>query len=145
MIRAVMLTVALCFASAAQAKVLDSSAQGFTVDNTATVAVDVKTSWDALVDHVDDWWPKDHSWFGKDGKFSIDARAGGCFCEKAGDRSALHMTIGYVDPGHVLRMLGGLGPLAGLGLSGTMDWTLVPIAGGTKITLHYVAGGYTTT
>jgi len=57
----------------------------------------------------------------------------------------MHMTIGYVDPEHVLRMIGGLGPLAGLGLSGTMDWTLEPIAGGTRITLHYVAGGYTTT
>ena len=135
----------MCVTVGAEAKVLDSSGSGFTIENTATVAADARTVWDALVNHVDDWWPKDHSWFGKDGKFSIDARAGGCFCEKAGERSALHMTVGYVDPEHVLRLLGGLGPLAGMGLSGTLDWTLDSIPGGTKITLHYVAGGYTTT
>ena len=144
-IRAIVTGLALCAAGTSEARVVDAAGNGFTVENSATVAVDVKTAWVGLVDHVDAWWPKDHSWFGKDGKFTIDARAGGCFCEKAGDRSALHMTIGYVDPEHVLRMLGGLGPLAGMGLSGTMDWTLEPIPGGTRITLRYVAGGYTTT
>ena len=138
------LLVAL-YAPASLARVLDSSAAGFTVENTATVAVDQAAAWDGLVNHVDEWWPKDHSWFGKDGKFSIDARADGCFCEKAGDRQARHMGIAFVDPGHLLRMLGGLGPLAGMGLTGTLDWTLEPVAGGTRITLRYVAGGYTTT
>ena len=142
---AIVLLATLLYAPVSGAKVLDSSATGFTIENTATVATDPKATWDALVNHVDDWWPKGHSWFGKDGKFSIDARAGGCFCEKAGDQSALHMTIGFAAPGKLLRMLGGLGPLAGMGLTGTMDWTLDAIPGGTKVTLHYVAGGYTTT
>jgi hypothetical protein len=42
-------------------------------------------------------------------------------------------------------MTGGLGPLQGLGLDGVMDWTFAPAEGGTRITLRYVAGGYTTT
>ena len=54
------------------------------------------------------------------------------------------MTVSFADPGHLLRMLGGLGPLQGMGLSGVMEWRLQPIEGGTRITLHYVAGGYTT-
>jgi uncharacterized protein YndB with AHSA1/START domain len=130
--------------SAAHAKVLDSRPTGLTVENSVTVAADSDAVWNALVKHVDEWWPKEHSWFGKDGKFRIDARAGGCFCENAGQREALHMTVSFADPGHLLRMLGGLGPLQGMGLSGVMEWRLQPAEGGTRITLHYVAGGYTT-
>jgi uncharacterized protein YndB with AHSA1/START domain len=108
-----------------------------------TVSATPAAAWRALVEDVDAWWPKDHSWFGKDGRFSIEARAGGCFCEIAGDRQAEHMRIGFVEPGVLLRMLGGLGPLQGMGLQGTLDWKLQPVDGGTRITLRYVAGGYT--
>jgi uncharacterized protein YndB with AHSA1/START domain len=140
-----LLSAALLHSPLAAAKVLDSSPAGFTVENSVVVPVDAKVAWSALVKDVDRWWPKDHSWFGKDGKFSIDARAGGCFCEKAGARQAQHMTVSFVDPGATLRMIGGLGPLQGLGLDGVMDWALAPADGGTTITLRYVAGGYTTT
>ncbi len=126
------------------AKVLDSGASGFTVENGVTVPVDANTAWNALVNNVDEWWPKDHSWFGKDGKFTIEPRAGGCFCEIAGKRQALHMTVSFADPGALLRMIGGLGPLQGMGLTGTLDWTFAAVEGGTRITLRYVAGGYTT-
>ena len=135
---------ALLAATPAAAEVRDSSAAGFTVENSIVVPVDAKTAWRGLVDHVDRWWPKDHSWFGAEGKFTIDARAGGCFCERAGARQALHMTVSFVDPHALLRMVGGLGPLQGLGLYGAMDWTFTPTEGGTRITLRYVAGGYTT-
>ncbi|HUP92667.1 MAG TPA: SRPBCC domain-containing protein [Solimonas sp.] len=128
----------------AGARVIDSSAGGFTIENVVTVPVDAATAWKALVEDVDHWWPKGHSWWGKEGKFSIEPRAGGCFCETAGARSAMHMTVAFVDPGKMLRMVGGLGPLQGMGLNGAMDWRLDPTEGGTKITLHYVAGGYTT-
>lgn len=144
--RFALLAAIALIAPRAHAAVLDSAANGFTVENSVTVPADAAKAWDGLVNHVDEWWPKDHSWFGKDGKFTIEPRAGGCFCEKAGARQALHMTIGFADPGKLLRMLGGLGPLAGLGLSGTLDWAFKPAdGGGTTITLRYVAGGYTTT
>ena len=135
--------VALAVAPAS-ATLVDSKPNGFTVDNSVNVPVDAHTAWKALIEHVDDWWPKEHSWFGKSGKFHIQARVGGCFCETAGERQALHMTVSFVDPDRLLRMLGGLGPLQGMGLSGVMDWRLEPVEGGTHITLHYVAGGYTT-
>jgi hypothetical protein len=129
---------------AASAKVVDSRDSGFTVENTVVVPVDTTTAWNALVDDVDRWWPKDHSWFGKDGKFTIDPVAGGCFCERAGARQALHMTISFVAPGEHLRMLGGLGPLQGMGLGGALDWEFAKVPEGTRITLRYIAGGYTT-
>jgi hypothetical protein len=144
--RLAVLALACAFgvAAPALAEVLDSSAGGFTVQNVITVPADPATAWKALVEDVDRWWPKDHSWFGAEGRFSIEARAGGCFCEVSGARSAEHMRIGFVGPGVRLRMLGGLGPLQGMGLHGALDWNFEPVEGGTRITLRYVVGGYTT-
>lgn len=145
-LRYLMIVACTLAAANSHAKVLDRSANGFTIENTVTVPVDPDTAWNALVKDVDRWWPKDHSWFGKEGTFTIEPRAGGCFCETAGKRQALHMTIGFADPGRLLRMIGGLGPLAGMGLSGTLDWAFEAVdGGGTRIVLRYVAGGYTTT
>lgn len=131
----------------AQAKVLDVSADGFTIENSVTVPVDAMTAYRALVNDIGRWWPADHSWWGKAENLRIEARAGGCFCELNGEQQALHMTVSYVDPGKLLRMLGGLGPLQGMGLSGTLEWRFAPAdkalpAAGTTITLWYRAGGY---
>lgn len=130
-------------AADARAEIKDSAANGFTVENSQTVPVDTKTAWNALVDGVGRWWPKDHTWWGDAGKLSIQPRAGGCFCEIDGERQVQHMTVTFVDPQRTLRMTGGLGPLQGMGLSGAMEWRLTPVEGGTKITLWYRAGGYT--
>ncbi|HEY0975019.1 MAG TPA: SRPBCC family protein [Solimonas sp.] len=128
----------------AGAKVLDSSANGFTIENSVTVPVDAATAWNALTSDVGRWWPADHTWTGKATNLSIQARAGGCFCEIDGAHQAQHMTVTYTEPGKLLRMVGGLGPLQGMGLSGTMEWRLAPAdGGGTRITLWYRAGGYT--
>ncbi|MCB1634071.1 MAG: SRPBCC family protein [Xanthomonadales bacterium] len=128
----------------AAAEVLDQTGAGFTLSNTVTVAVSPQQAFDALVDAVDQWWPKDHSWWGQEGRFRIEARAGGCFCERSGQREAQHMRVIFVDPGKLLRLEGGLGPLQGMGLSGVMDWRLAATDdGGTTITLWYRAGGYT--
>ena len=53
------------------------------------------------------------------------------------------MTVTFVDPGKLMRMTGGLGPLQGMGLDGALEWRFVPENGGTRITLWYRAGGYT--
>ena len=128
----------------AAAAVKDATAGGFTVENSDTVPVDADAAWKALVQDVDRWWPKDHSWWGNESKLSIDARAGGCFCELAGARQAQHMAVVFVDPGRTLRMTGGLGPLQGMGLGGALEFRLAPAdGGGTRITMFYRAGGYT--
>jgi hypothetical protein len=127
----------------AHAEVKDASASGFTVENSTVVPVDAAAAWHALIGRVDSWWPKEHSWWGAASKLSIDARAGGCFCEMAGNRQAQHMRVVFVDPPKMLRMIGGLGPLQGMGLSGVLEWRMAAVDGGTRITLWYRAGGYT--
>lgn len=130
--------------TATWAAVKDSSASGFTIENTQDVPASREAAWDALVDDVGQWWPADHTWWGDASNLSIKARAGGCFCERNGAQQARHMTVAFVDPGRTLRMVGGLGPLQGMGLDGVLEFRLAAKEdGGTRITMWYRAGGYT--
>ncbi|GAA4867569.1 SRPBCC family protein [Luteimonas vadosa] len=133
----------LVFALEAGAEVKEAVPQGFTIENARTVAADPATTWRALVHDIDRWWPKDHSWWGDASTLSIEPRAGGCFCERDGARQARHMAVVFVEPDKLLRMVGGLGPLQGMGLGGAMEWRLEPVASGTRVTWWYRAGGYT--
>ena len=131
----------------ASAAVVDATASGFTLENSREVPVDAGTVWKSLVGDVDRWWPKDHTWWGSASTLSIDPRAGGCFCErvgKAGDgREAQHLTVTFVEPDKLMRMVGGLGPLQGMGLHGVLEWRMVATGeSATRITLWYRAGGY---
>ena len=140
------LLLACLLAPVARAAVLDATASGFTLENQREVPVDAERAWNALVEDVDRWWPRDHTWWGKDGRLGIEPRAGGCFCESdsTGRRQARHMQVVFVDPGRLLRLEGGLGPLQGMGLHGVMEFRFEPLEqGGTRITLWYRAGGYT--
>lgn len=137
------LTVAAA-AAPARAEVKDATAQGFTTENVAVVPAPPDRVWAALVREVDAWWPRDHTWW-PGSTLSIDPRAGGCFCEIAGDRQARHLDVAFVDPGKTLRMLGGLGPLQGMGLSGMVEFRLSPApGGGTSVVMVLRSGGYTT-
>lgn len=142
-IAAAALALAATACGTARAEIKDSAPNGFTIENSQVVPVDADTAWNALVNDVGRWWPKDHTWWGDAGKLSIQPRAGGCFCEINGARQAWHMTVTFVDPGSTLRMTGGLGPLQGMGLGGVLEWRLAEADGGTRITLWYRAGGYT--
>lgn len=131
----------------ASAAVVDATTSGFTLENSREVPVDAGTAWKALVEDVDRWWPKDHTWWGNASTLSIDPRAGGCFCERVRDsgdgREAQHLTVTFVEPGKLMRMVGGLGPLQGMGLHGVLEWRIVATGeSATRITLWYRAGGY---
>jgi uncharacterized protein YndB with AHSA1/START domain len=126
------------------ADVKDATASGFTLENTIHVSADAQTAWRALVDDVGKWWPRDHTWWGEASMLTIDARAGGCFCERNGPQQAQHLQVTFADPGTLLRMTGGLGPLQGMGLHGVLEFRFAPAeGGGTTITLFYRVGGYT--
>lgn len=115
---------------------------GFSLSNSITVEKSVQESWAGLTENVHQWWPDDHTWWGKSANLTIDAHAGGCFCEVDGDRSAEHMRISYVDPNKLMRMTGGLGPLQGMGLYGALDWQFEALEDNkTKITLSYKVSG----
>jgi uncharacterized protein YndB with AHSA1/START domain len=141
---ATLISTALCLPVApAHAAVVDASPSGFTIENVETVPVTPAAAFKALVENVGRWWPADHTWWGDANRLSIEPRAGGCFCELNGAQQASHMRVSFVDPGRLLRMTGGLGPLQGMGLHGALDWRFEAVEGGTRITVHYRVGGYT--
>ncbi|GLS24443.1 hypothetical protein [Marinibactrum halimedae] len=126
-------------ASWAFAEVRSVTPYGFIIKNQISVPHSKETVWNVLINQVDNWWPKDHSWW--EGTFSITPVAGGCFCERADEKSAEHMRITFVEPGNTLRMSGGLGPLQEMGLHGTLNWVLTEGINATRLTLTYRVSG----
>ena len=143
----------LLVASPAYAEVKTSSDTGFNIIHIATVQGSTDDIWKRLV-APKDWWNKSHSWSGSTDGFYIDAQANGCFCELFQEKgpdgklktvgSVEHMRVIFAQPGKVLRMQGGLGPLQSEAVTGTLTVAMEPSKDGqeTKISFSYVVGGY---
>lgn len=129
--------------TAAAGDVTDAAAGGFGIRHERAVALPPDAAWAAFVDDVGQWWNGDHTWFGDAGALSIDARAGGCFCERSAEGSVAHLDVGIAWPGRKLGLLGGLGPLQSLGVAGamTIDFDAAE-EGGSRVRLHYRVSGY---
>lgn len=129
--------------SPALAEVKSATEAGFEVGAIVTVAASPDRAYAALIAPAK-WWNAAHSYSGDAANLSIEPRAGGCFCEKLKDGGAVqHLRVVYVEPGRMLRLHGGLGPLQGEAAAGTLTWTIAAApAGGATITQSYVVGGY---
>jgi len=125
-----------------RAEVKEATASGFSIKIDADVNASAPAVFRALVDQIGMWWDPSHTWSGKAVNLSIDARAGGCFCELLPNGGVLHMTVTYVDRPKQLRLHGGLGPLGSLAVTGTMTWAITESAGRSKVELTYNVGGY---
>ena len=129
-------------AATAHAEVLSSAATGFSLKITGQAPVSPDQAYAQFI-KVADWWDASHSYYGDSNNFSIEPRAGGCFCEKSGDNEVLHMLVTFVRPGVEVRMVGGLGPLQMMGVHGGMSWTFTQLEdGNTLITQTYNVTGY---
>jgi hypothetical protein len=140
--------------AAASAKVAQVSAQGFVVRHLVDVSASPEETWAVLV-KPSVWWDSKHTWSTDAANLSIDARAGGCFCEilpnpaspKSAPRGTVeHMRVIYVERPRALRMVGALGPLQADAAMATLTIQLkADDKGGTQVLLEYVVGGYTRT
>jgi hypothetical protein len=124
------------------AEVADVGDNGFTIRETAAVSADAARAWAAAVD-VGKWWDPAHTYSGDSANLTLDAKPGGCWCEKLpGKAGVAHMTVLFADPGKLLRLSGGLGPLQSMAVSAVLTWTFKPVDKGTAVDVTYVAGGY---
>ena len=89
------------------------------------------------------WWSSDHTFSGSAANLTLDARAGGCWCEALpGGGSVEHLRVVYVAPGKSLRLRGALGPFQGLAVDGVMTWSVKAAGNGTDLSFSYVLAGY---
>ena len=119
------------------------SPNGFVIRQEIYVRAESQKVWTTLVDQVGGWWKSEHT-FSKDSKnLSIDARPGGCFCERLPNGGGVeHLRVVHVKPGELLRLSGALGPLQTSALAGPLTWKLTGADGATKIELSYIVGGF---
>ena len=145
MMRSNIVTLAIVFAILAplRGEVMESTAVGFLVRNTAAINAPPAKVYAALTDGVGGWWDPVHTFSHDSRNLSVDAKPGGCFCERLPDGGGVqHMSVVYASPGKLLRLTGAIGPLQEAALSGTMTWNLLQAGGGTTVELTYAVGGF---
>ncbi|AIT81078.1 SRPBCC family protein [Novosphingobium pentaromativorans] len=134
----------------AWAKVAEVSERGFVVRHLVEVSAGPAKTWDMILDPAK-WWESSHTWSGDAANLSIEAKAGGCFCEvlrnpkspNAAPRGSVeHMRVVYIENGRALRMVGALGPLQADAANGTLTIEIKPGKEGTQVLLEYVVGGF---
>lgn len=146
----VTLAAAVMITAPAAGEVTSVTEAGFVSRNSVEVKATPGQVWETLV-APGRWWSDAHTYSGDAANMSIDARVGGCFCEKlprgpVADTPAggvEHMHVIYADAGKMLRLSGALGPLQSEAVNGTLTVTIqVSESGMTRILWEYAVGGY---
>jgi len=141
--RGAILSLILGLSLAAEAEVVDSAAGGFTMRHSVSVEVDRFDAYEYVVRDIGRWWHDDHTVSGSAARLYLDARPMGCFCETLGDDAGLvHLIVTFANPGVMLRLTGGLGPLGLMGVAGNLTFEFDETEGATTVTLQYAVGGY---
>jgi uncharacterized protein YndB with AHSA1/START domain len=136
------LAFAATLGTTAQAAVSDLAPGGFALAETVHIAAPRDKVYAALIEPAR-WWSSNHSFSGNAANFTLDARAGGCWCETLPNGgSAQHLIVVYVAPGETLRLRGAIGPFQSFAVESVMTWTLKDSGQGTDLTLTYLVGGY---
>lgn len=142
---AAFMTLTLSLTGAAQGAVTTAGADGFTLLIEVDVEAPPALAYRELTVGPAAWWDPEHTYSGKAERLTLDARAGGCFCESMdGGASVSHGTVIYADPGQMLRLSSALGPLQEMAVVGTLSFAFSPRENGSHVTLSYrVFGAFT--
>ena len=128
-------------AAPAHAAVASSAPDGFVVRHEIVVPVDRAHAFAQLV-HPERWWNDAHTWSGKAANLSLEARAGGCWCERWPQGEAEHGVVIRVVEAENLRVRAAFGPLQELALNGLFDLVLTDAdGGGTRIVATFRVNG----
>jgi hypothetical protein len=129
-------------ANPVEAQVHSVGAQGFEVRVAKTSAKSSIETSQAFVKNIGKWWSGDHTWSGKAANLSLDLER--CvLIEELGDGGfCRHMELAHYEPGKLIRLTGGLGPLKEMGLDGTLTIRFTEKEGQTLIEAKYAVHGY---
>src|SRR5438552_18932474 len=116
---------------------------GFAVKHVVTIPAAPENVYAALIGKVGSWWNPDHTYSHDSRNLSIDARPGGCFCEKLPNGGGIeHLRVVYLAPPQIVRFSGALGPLQASGIAGSMTLKLTSGPDNTLTELSYSIGGF---
>jgi hypothetical protein len=141
--KSLLLVLVMAKVDGAHAEVLDAAAGGFTTSYSVEISATRYVVYESLVGDVGKWWNSDLTVSGSAANMYLSPRSQGCFCEVLGDGAGVvHMTVTFANPGVMLRMTGGLGPLGLMGVAGNMTFEIEETEGVSSVTLQYAVGGY---
>ena len=143
--RYILSAVAVLVGAPASAVVVEQSEAAFVITLERSAPGTPADAWRELI-VPSGWWSSDHTWSGDAANMTIEAKAGGCFCERlpansAGAGSVEHMRVIHAAPATLLRMVGGLGPLQSEPATGVLSISLRPDGAGTRLTWNYAVSG----
>ncbi len=139
---AVLIALILAVPVVLHAEVLAVTDNGFSVQHGITTKAGPEAVYEAMT-RIGQWWNPDHSWSGQPANLYMDARPGGCFCERLPDGGGVeHLRIIYLAPGQKIHFDGALGPLQGMATTGRMVWLIEAGEHGTKVTFTYHVIGF---
>jgi len=140
---ALALLAACSAAPAAQAEVVRASPSAAVFHAQADTSAAPDRVWRGLTD-VGRWWSGEHTYSGDAGNLRLDARAGGCWCERWAHGQVEHMRVVMVmnhEGQRTLRLTGGLGPLQEMGVTGVLTFTITPHGAGSTVAMDYRVSG----
>ncbi|HEY4125622.1 MAG TPA: hypothetical protein VGM36_13475, partial [Rhizomicrobium sp.] len=86
---------------AANAAVVDTAENGFDIQQAVHIAAPPDVVYAALIVPAK-WWNSEHTFSQSAANLSIDAKAGGCFCERWAQNSVEHASVVDAEPGKIL-------------------------------------------
>ncbi len=135
------LLIILLLTSPAAASVVETGPNGFAIEQTMIIKAPVEKVYATLIQPAL-WWSSAHTFSGNAKNLSLDAKAGGCFCETWPGGSVEHSHVVFVSPNNVLRLRGVLGPFQAQGVDGALSFILSTDQDGTKLVLQNILGGF---
>ncbi len=144
LLAAVLSAALLLLATPARAEVAAASSSAFLLRFEADIAKSPDQVWRDF-QRIDRWWNEAHTYSGDAANLRLDARAGGCWCERWGNRQSVeHARVVLVsenDGVRTLRAIGGFGPLQEMGVTGVLTVTVATHPNGAKLILTYRVSG----
>jgi len=136
------MVMVLLGAGRARAAVADGTQAGFLIHSEAVIHAAPDSVCRALAGRIGAWWDWEHAFSGGSRNLSLDATSGGRFRESLPEGGGVrHLTVVFAFPGRMLRLIGGLGPLQGAGVAGSLTWGLSLALHGAKVVVDYSVGG----